>query len=487
MAIDRLSALDEAFLRLDSRATPMHVGWTLLVEGEPPSVEALREHVGGRLHLLPRFRRRPRTSALHLHDPVWVDDPHFDLARHIAAATVEEPGGPAELRSLSGSLLSLPLDRRHPLWRMWLVDELPGGRFAVVGQAHHALVDGLAAVEVAQLLLDSDARALPARPRPWSPTPEPSLAERAWATVAERARVGRAAGSLTLRALVNPGVAGEGIEALRRLGSALEPVAGAAPRTALNRRVGPRRSVAFAELPLPAAKELGRDAGATVNDVVLATAALALGRYLRRTGECHPWLRTLVPVSTRPEGTHAELGNRVSFVLVELPIGERSPGAALEEVCRQMRVQKSGDSAGVFDGLLHAARFAPLPLRDAVAWVVTRPQTFNVVVSNLPGPREPLYLMGRPLRAAYPAVPLPRGQGLSVGILSYRGVLHVGLYADPQVVADVVDVAHDFTRSFDALRFALAPRAPEPGAPEPDPVAPAPRDGELAGHHRVFA
>ncbi len=463
MAIDRLSALDEAFLRLDSLATPMHVGWTLLADGQPPAVEELREHVAGRLHLLPRFRRRPLTSSLRLHDPIWVDDQQFDLERHIATATVEKPGGARELRALAGQLLSVPLDRRHPLWRLWLIDGLRDERFAVVGQAHHALVDGMAAIEVAQLLLDAQPEVPVARPRPWSPAPEPSLAERAVATVSDRARVGGAAASLALKAVVNPGVAGEGVEALRRL----EPVAGAAPRTALNRRVGPRRSVAFAELPLVAAKELGREHGATVNDVVLATGALALGRYLRRTGECHPWLRTLVPVSTRPDGTHAELGNRVSFVMVELPIGERSPAAALEEVSRQMREHKSARSAGAFDGLLHAARFAPLPVRDAIGWIATRPQTFNVVVSNLPGPRDALYVMGRPLRAAYPAVPLPRGQGLSVGILSYRGVLHVGLYADPDVVPDVVDVAHDFTRSFDALRFALAPRPPEPGAPTP--------------------
>jgi diacylglycerol O-acyltransferase len=470
MAIDRLSALDEAFLRLDSRTTPMHVGWTLLADGDPPAVEALREHVAARLHLVPRFRRRPLTSPLRLHDPVWVDDGQFDLANHIEAARVKKPGGPAELRGRAGQLLSLPLDRRRPLWRLWVLDGLRDGRFAIVGQAHHALVDGLAAVEVAQLLLDADPDVPAARPRPWSPAPEPSLAERAGATVADRARAGRALGSLALKALVNPGVAGEGAEALRRLGSALEPVAGAAPQTLLNRRIGPRRSVAFAGLELSAAKELGREHGATVNDVVLATAALALGRYLRRAGECHPWLRTLVPVSTRPDGAHAELGNRVSFVIVELPVGERSPAAALEEVSLQMGEHKQARTAGAFDGLLQAARFAPLPVRDAIAWIATRPQTFNVVVSNLPGPRDSLYIMGRPLRAAYPAVPLPRGHGLSVGILSYRGVLHVGLYADPDVVPDVVDVAHDFTRSFDALRFALAPRPPEPGAPEPAPL-----------------
>jgi WS/DGAT/MGAT family acyltransferase len=463
----------------------MHVGWTLLAEGEPPEVEALRAHVAGRLHLLPRFRRRPLTSNLRLHDPVWVDDPQFDLADHIVSVTADEPGGVAELRELAGRLLSVPLDQRHPLWRLWLIDGLRDGRFAVVGQAHHALVDGLAAVEVAQLLLDADAHVSSARPRPWSPEPEPSLAARAMATVAERARAGRAAGSLALKALARPGVAGEGAYEMRRLGSALEPVAGSAPRTAVNRKVGPRRSVAFAELPLPTAKELGREHGATVNDMVLTTAALALGRYLRRAGECHPWLRTLVPVSTRADGTGAELGNRVSFVPVELPIGERSPRAALDEVSRQMAEHKRGGSASVFDGLLHAARFAPLPVRDAISWIATRPQTFNVVVSNVPGPPQPLYLMGRRLCAAYPAVPLARGHGLSVGILSYCGVLHVGLYADPDAVPDVVDVAHDFTRSFDALRFALPPRPPKPQAPEP-----APRDAERkrrGRRERVFA
>ncbi len=149
-----------------------------------------------------------------------------------------------------------------------------------------------------------------------------------------------------------------------------------------------------------------------MNDVVLATSALALGRHLRRSGECHRWLRTLVPVSTRPQGAGAELGNRVSFVFVELPVGERSPCDALDEVARQMREHKRAGGAGALDDALRAARFAPLPLRDALGWIATRPQTFNTVVSNIPGPREPLYLLGRPVRAAYPSVPLARGHGL---------------------------------------------------------------------------
>jgi WS/DGAT/MGAT family acyltransferase len=466
MTADRLSALDESFLRIESRAAHMHVGWTLLVEGEPPTTIELREQVASRLELLPRFRRRVMTSRIRLHDPVWVDDPQFDIVRHVRRVPLADPGGPAELRALAGGLLSVPLDRRRPLWRIYLIDGLRDRRFAIVGQAHHALVDGIAAVEVAQLLLDAEPAAPRALPRRWTPARTPGLLDRALASAGERARVGRTLGSLALRALADPATVGEGIAELRRIGSALSAIGTAAPPTLLNRPIGPVRSVAFADLSLEAAKDVGRRAGATVNDVLLATAALALGRHLRHAGQSHPWLRVLVPVSTRAPRSCGELGNRISVVFVELPIGQRDPRAALQAVCAQTREHKRADVAGGLDGVLRAAALAPAQLRDALAWLVTRPQTFNAVVSNIPGPKQPLYLLGRPVRAAYPAVPLVQGHGLSIGVLSYCGVLHVGLYAHPGVVPEVIEVARDLTSSFDALRFAFAPTSP---APEPAP------------------
>jgi WS/DGAT/MGAT family acyltransferase len=469
MLVDRLSPLDEAFLRIESKAAHMHVGWTLLGEGEAPTAEALRAHVGARLELLPRFRCRAATSVLH--DPMWVDDDDFDLSNHITRMSLPAPGDERQLRAVAGALFSEPLDRRRPLWSFHIVDGLHDGGFAIVGRAHHALVDGVSAVEVAQLLLDVDPHRRETKPVVWEPAPEPPLVSRALATVSDRTRLARKAGGLALRTVVNPAALGEGAAAVRRLGSALAPVASAAPRTRLNRAIGPRRTVAFAELSLPAAKGVARRRGATVGDVVLTTAALALGRALRRAGEWHPWLRTMVPVNTRPKDAGAELGNRISFVFVELPVGERRPRAALDEVARQMGEHKRSGNAGALDGVLRAARFAPLPLRDLLGWLATRPQTFNTVVSNIPGPQQPLYVLGRKLRAAYPAVPLARGHGLSVGVLSYRDVLHVGLYADPGVVPDVDEVAGDFRRSFDALRFAVAPPRPEP--PEPDGHQPA--------------
>lgn len=474
MLIDRLSALDEAFLRIESDAAHMHVGWTLLADGEPPAIAELREHVGARLDQLPRFRRRARTSVLH--DPMWVDHDQFDLSYHVTRESLRAPGGEAQLRALVGRLMSEPLDRGRPLWRLHLVEGLHDGGFAILGRAHHALVDGISAVEVAQLLLDADPDGCETEPSRWSPVPAPSLASRALTTIADRTRLARSAGSLALHALVTPAAIGDGAAAIRRLGGALTPLAAAAPRTALNHSIGPRRTVAFTELSLPAAKAVGRRRGATVGDVVLATAALALGRMLRRGGESHSWLRAMVPVNTRTRDTAAELGNQISFVFVELPVGERRPCAALDEVARQMGEQKRSGNAGALDGVLRMARFAPLPMRDLLGWLATRPQTFNAVVSNIPGPREPLYVLGRPLRAAYPAVPLARAHGLSVGVLSYRDVLHVGLYADPGVVPDVEEVARDFTCSFDSLRFAVASRTPEPEpetpqtADEPDGV-----------------
>lgn len=464
MKPDRLSVLDESFLRLESDVTPMHVGWTLLAEGQPPALEELRAHVSARLEALPRFRRRVVTSPMRLHAPVWVDDQAFDIANHVAAGAAPAPGGDAELRRLAGALLSIPLDRDRPLWRLHLIDGLAGSRFAVVGLAHHALVDGIAAVEVAGLLLDAEGvRRMPA-PRRWAAARAPTVIDRTLSSLEERVRLLGAGGSVALRALMNPGAIRDGVrmvaEMLSALGRPAEP-------TSLNRRVGPDRTVAFADLPLQPAKELGRAHGGTVNDVVLATTALATGSHLRRRRECRRWLRALVPVSTRPTGQAVELGNRVSVMFVELPIGERDPGAAFDAVCRQTRQLKRSGSADGIDAMLRAAGVMPAMIRDAAAWAMTRPQTWSMVVSNIPGPQTPLYLLGRPVRAAYPAVPLAHGHGLSVGVLSYSGRLHVGLYADPDVVPDLASFGDEFARSFDALRFALGARAPEGGPREP--------------------
>jgi WS/DGAT/MGAT family acyltransferase len=370
-------------------------------------------------------------------------------------------GGIAELRALAGELLSAPLDRRRPLWRLYLVTGLRGGRFAIVGQAHHALTDGLGEVALARLLLDREPLNTALIPRPFEPARPPGILDRVVATAGERLRLGRSVGSFALRTLVNPGAVTEGVTALQRLGGALAAVGTRAPATALNRPIGSRRAVSFTRLELPAAHELARRRGTTLDDIVLATAALALGRCLRRADECHPWLRVLVPVNTRPDGAD-ELGNRMAAMFVELPVGEREPATVLDEVARQTQRLRRENHVEPIDAMLRASRFAPAPLRDVCAWLLSRPQTFNAVLSNLHGPAEPLYLLGRRVQAAYPAIPLAQGHGLSIGVLSYCGSLHVGLYADPDIVPDVVALARDFASAFDALRLAIDPRTPRP-------------------------
>lgn len=458
MAVDRLSALDAAFLDLETPRSPLHVGWTLRLDGPPPTLAGLRRHLDGRLERVPRFRRR--LAALP-GGPAWVDDARFDIAHHVDRVSLPAPGAAAELRDAAATLLGHPLAGDRPLWRMYLVDGLEDGGFALVGQAHHALVDGIAAVEVALLLFDDGAETPPAR---WTPAPAPSAAAAARDAVGGRLALAASAARTAYR-LCSPEELGAAPAALRRgaqgLGDAIAP----APRTALDRSLTACRLVGFGSAPLDAVREAGRRRGATVNDVLLAAAALALGRALsRRGGKVPRALKALVPVDVRGRGSAGALGNAVSFTTVELPLGESDPVAALRAVRDRARAAKRDGAARPLHALVRAGELVPAPARRALARGAARAASFNAVVSNVPGPPETLALMGRTVRSIHPAVPLLDGHGFTIGALSYAGRLHVGVYADARVLPDAVDVARDMESAFDALR--LAPARPE-GGPTP--------------------
>ena len=448
--IDRLSALDCAFLDLDSATAPLHVGWTILVDGRAPSVSALRRHVEGRLEHVPRFRRRVARPRLGLGDAYWADDAGFDIARHVHAVTLAPPAGLAELRDLAGRLLSSSLDPDHPLWRMYLVGGLRGGGWAVVGQAHHALVDGIAAVEVAMLLFDAAGHA-PASSRParWSPVPPPS-APAAVAAFARDRLAGAARAARATAATVGHG--GDVPGAMRQL-------AAPAPATALDRSATHRRAVGLGITSLDGAREVGRRHGATINDVLLAAATVALGRALRRRGERPAAVKALVPVNVRGRGDAGAMGNRISFVTVSLPVAMSDPIAVLRRVAGEMRARKAGGGAAPLEALSEVAELLPGGARRVVARTAARAASFNVVVSNVPGPPVELELLGRRVSAVFPAVPFLRGHALSIGALSYRGRLHCGVYADAAVVPDAAEVARDLEAAFDALR--IVPRGPD--------------------------
>lgn len=456
---DHLSALDASFLALDTPAAPMVVGWTMRFAGGPPPLAQLRHHLAARLHLVPRFRRRVVRPALGLGPARWEDAADFDLGRHVQAARVRAPGGAAELRDLAGVLLGAPLDHEHPLWQLTLVDGLEPEGFALVGQAHHALIDGIAAMQVALLLFG---------PEPEGPVetwvPERSAAPPGRELAAGLGRLARPLPAVTRtpRSVLD---AARGLRdapgGVQDAVAALEGLTRRGPATTLQASRTPRRRVAFAQVGLEGVRAAGRRHGATLNDTLLAACSAALGQALRRRGEAVDGLKVAIPVNVRGATPAGALGNRISLVCVELPTAERDPIRALRLVRDRTRAVKAAGTAGPLDALSRAADGLPGVAQRGLARVVMGAADYAAVISNVPGPPVELTLLGRPLRALLPSVPLPEGRGLTLGCISYADRLHIGLTADAEVVPDVVVIARDLEAAFDVLRVE-GPLAPTP-------------------------
>ncbi len=461
---DHLSALDASFLALDTPTAPLVVGWTMRFGGTPPPLAQLRRHLSARLHLVPRFRRRVVRPALGLGSARWEDAADFDLARHVYAVSLPAPGGTAELREAAGVLISAPLDPDAPLWRIALVTGLAGDGFALVGQAHHALVDGIAAMQVALLLFGPEAPGLPEEP--W----EPSTPARSLPVPGRELAAGLGGRVAQPRATVAKGSHAvlEVARALRDTGAGARDAAGAiealthrGPSTSLQANRTHRRDVAWAQVGLEGARAAGRRHGATLNDTLLAACTLALGRALRRRGEAVDGLKVAVPVNVRGAGPADALGNRISLVYVELPTGESDPVTVLRRVRDRTRAVKARGAAAPLDALSRAADGLPDVAQRGLARLVMGAADYAAVISNVPGPTVELSLLGRPLRSLLPSVPVPSGRGLTLGCISYAERLHVGLTADAEVVPDLVDIGRDLEAAFDVLRVE-APLAPTP-------------------------
>jgi diacylglycerol O-acyltransferase / wax synthase len=437
--VDRPTALDLAFLDLETPQAPLHVGWTLRFAGAAPPAAALRRHLDARLGAVPRFRRRLVRVAPDV--PVWADDPGFDVARHVFGVTLR-----GELRELAGTLLSAPLPADRPLWRMYLVEGLPDGGFAIVGQAHHALIDGVAAIQVAQLLFGPQADDAGVT---WTPAPPPSAGAALGASAITRGRALAGVARAAWSALAPDGTStpAERASAVLRAGDALVAPPGGSD---LERSATARRAIAYADAELDAVRAAGRAGGATINDVLLTATAMALRAALRRRGERRETLRALVPVSVR-SGDDPTLGNRITFLPIALPVGEPDAHRALALVAARTAAAKAGGDAGALDALARAADALPGPGRRLIARGAARALPFTLVVSNVPGPPVALSLLGRELRAVHPMVPLLDGHALTVGGVSYDGRLHVGVAADAEVVPDAAAIARDLEDAFGAL------------------------------------
>lgn len=459
-----LSPADRSSLAAEHGPVNMSVGGALVFEGGPGlEHEAVLERLAGRLHLIPRYRQRLQQPVTGMINPVWVDDEGFDLGWHVRHTSTPDLG------RLVGHELSRRLDRSRPLWELVVIDGLPEGRAALMPKMHHALVDGVAAVDVGTVVLDPTPEPMDIAPQEeWTPQAYDRarhLARLAATPIVRTQKLMMESASRALAA-TDPRRATADMRKATDLLAELARTRPQAPMTFLNRGIGPNRRYATARASLAELKAAGKAAGGTVNDAILAAVAGMLGRLFAQAGERprRPPV-ALVPVSVRREGE--EGGNRISTVLVDLPTDAADPAERVARVGATMRELK--DSAAVRAGalLVGASGWAPPLVSSTLARAMGGVRAFNLVVSNIPGPQQPFFLNGRRMLEAYPAVPLnPASQGLSVGVLSYDGGVYFGLLADRDLDPSV-DAARD------ALSQALAELSPDGGSaarPHPAPA-----------------
>ncbi len=457
MPTDRLTALDESFLHLEDDSTHMHVAAVMVFDGEPPPYEDFLEAIEGRLHLVPRYRQRLAFVPYGQGRPRWADDPRLNLSYHVRATALPAPGSEAQLRALAGRVFSQSLDRDKPLWELWLVHGLDGGRFALLSKTHHALVDGVSGVDIASVLFDTapEPAAPPDPGRRWLPRPFPSRSQLLGEALAERvsapAQVLAVAGAVARRPLE---IAASARDALASVGAFAWAGLSPAPPTPYNRPIGPHRRFTWVRASLADVKRIKDQLGGTVNDVLLASVAGALGRHLRRRGVDTEALelKAMIPVSVRADEARGALGNQVAAMMATLPVGQEDPVVRLDLIREEMQGLKHGGQAVGAQRLTELAGFAPPTIMSQAARLMVRRQRmFNLVVTNVPGPQYPLYLLGRELLDVFPMVPLAQSQALGVAIMSYNGQINFGLNADYDAMPDLEELAADFADALEDL------------------------------------
>ncbi len=470
---DRLTGLDSSFLHMERDASHMHVAACLVLRGSAPPYEDVVDGLASRLHLVPRYRQRLAFVPLEQGRPVWVDDPHFNVAYHIRHTALPRPGGETELKRLCGRVFSQSLDRSRPLWELWLVEGLADDRFAILSKTHHALVDGVSGVDLISVLFDTSSDPMPVAPpeHPWVARPVPSGTQLLAEALIERATVPAEIARGVRHALRGPrSLAGRIGGTLVGLGATTRAGLRPAPSSPFNVRIGPHRRFTWVHGDLAEFKAVKNALGGTVNDVVLTAVAGALGRYMRLHGELTDdvVLRAMVPVSIRADAERGALGNQVSAMWAPLPVGITDPVARLQEMSEAMKqVKESGQAVGA-QALTALSGFAPPTIMAQAARLQARQRLFNLVVTNVPGPQIPLYLLGRELDAMYPMVPLAENTALGIAIMSYHGQLNFGLVSDYDALADLETLADELTSSIAEL---VAAAEPKNGArPRPRPL-----------------
>ncbi len=424
----------------------MHIGAVLIFEGPPPGFTEYLDHVRSRLHLVPRYRQKLATPPLEMGRPLWIDDPSFNLEYHVRHSALPEPGSEEQLFRMAARIASQQLDRSRPLWESWLVEGLTDDRFALIFKTHHSLVDGVAGIDLATVLFDLERAPAPdpGEIEAWQANPEPSGAE---LVVAGLRAVANTAGELTERAMIAAVRPSSSLTVLRDAGQGLGEIVWAglnpAPQTPLNVEIGPHRRFAVVRQQLADYKQIKNALGGTVNDVVLAVVSGALAQWLRSRGVRTEGLemRALVPVSVRSQDDRGTLGNRLAALRGALPVYIEDPIARLRFVSREMDGLKESKQAVGAATLAAVNNLAPPTILAQASRLNFSTRLFNLIVTNIPGPQLPLYILGRELQDLFPLAFLPRNQALAVAIMSYNGALDYGLLADYDAVDDVDQLA----------------------------------------------
>jgi diacylglycerol O-acyltransferase / wax synthase len=459
MAGDRLTGLDASFLHLEDASSHMHVGGVMVFEGPPPPYAEMLEAFERRLPLVPRYRQRLAFVPLGQGRPKWVDDPHFNLRYHVRSTALASPGSERQLKDMAGRVFSQQLDRDKPLWEVWLVEGLDDDRFAVLSETHHALVDGISGVDIMSVLFDTSPE--PAAPTDpggrWLPRPLPSRAQLLAEALLERATIPAEIGRSARAVLRGPRrIAGGVRDAAVGVGAMAWAGLNPAPGSPYNKTIGPHRRFTWVRADLSALKAIKDELGGTVNDVVLSIVAGGLGRHLRRRGRNTDGLelKAMVPVSVRADVERGALGNRVAAMMAPLPVWCQEPVARLDIVSEQLKGLKSGGQAVGAQVMTELSGFAPPTIMDQASRLMARQRFFNLVVTNVPGPQFPLYLLGRRMLDPFPMVPLAKNQALGVALLSYDGHINFGLVGDYDLMWDLDDFAADLAESMAELAAA---------------------------------
>jgi diacylglycerol O-acyltransferase len=444
--LDRLTAIDASFLHQEGPESHMHVGALVIAEGPVPVYDEFLDSIRRRLHLVPRYRQRLTYPPANTGRPLWTDDTDFNLEYHVHNTALPAPGSHEQLMQLCARVFSQQLDRSKPLWEMWLIEGLDDGSFGLLTKAHHAMIDGIAGVDLATVLFDLGPEPTPIDEDldPWVPSSDPNPVELLGAGVAGMARASASVTAKAFAALQKPEralhearVAAEGIGEIVWAG--LNP----APETPLNVPIGPHRRFAGVVAKLADFKTVKNVFGGTVNDVVLTVVAGALRQWLQSRGVRTEGLelRALVPVSIRTQDERGAAGNRIAAMRGPLPVWVEDPVARLAVVRAAMDDLKESKQAIGAEVLSNVQNFAPPTVLAQASRINFSTRLFNMLVTNVPGPQFPLYVQGRRMQAVFPIAFLPKNHALSIAIMSYDGNMDFGLLGDYDAMYDLDELA----------------------------------------------